>query len=169
MASSGRGRRWSIACRCHCSRARSGRRRSWLLLAQLVVAGGLVGLALADPAQRPASVGLFALVVAFGSATQDIALDAYRIESARVDKQAALAAMYQTGYRLAMIWAGAGVLWIAARAAGDSSGADLGDRYAPGAWTIAYLVMAPRWQSASSPCCSHPSRWLASALARTGR
>jgi PAT family beta-lactamase induction signal transducer AmpG len=48
------------------------------------------------------------------SATQDIALDAFRIESADVDRQAALAAAYQTGYRLAMIWAGAGVLWIAA-------------------------------------------------------
>jgi MFS transporter, PAT family, beta-lactamase induction signal transducer AmpG len=118
-----------------------GRRRSWLLLAQLVVAGGLVGLALADPRNGLQALVFFALVVAFGSATQDIALDAYRIESARTDKQAALAAMYQTGYRLAMIWAGAGVLWIAARATGDHA-ADLGDRYAAGAWTIAYLVMA---------------------------
>ena len=57
-----------------------------------------------------------ALAVAFGSATQDIALDAFRIESADIERQAALAATYQTGYRLAMIWAGAGVLWIAARA-----------------------------------------------------
>ena len=62
-----------------------------------------------------------ALVVAFASATQDIALDAYRIESAAVAQQGALAAMYQTGYRLAMIWAGAGVLWIAAGAAGAIS------------------------------------------------
>ena len=54
--------------------------------------------------------------MAFGSATQDIALDAFRIESADTQRQAALAAAYQTGYRLAMIWAGAGVLWIAARA-----------------------------------------------------
>ncbi len=56
-----------------------------------------------------------ALLVAFGSATQDIALDAFRIESADTRRQAALAAAYQTGYRVAMIWAGAGVLWIAAR------------------------------------------------------
>jgi PAT family beta-lactamase induction signal transducer AmpG len=76
-------------------------------------------------------------VVAFGSATQDIALDAYRIESAAVEHQAALAATYQTGYRLAMIWAGAGVLWLAARA----EVADAGN-YQPQAWQTAYLVMA---------------------------
>jgi PAT family beta-lactamase induction signal transducer AmpG len=114
-----------------------GRRRSWLLLAQAGVVAGLVGMALADP--RAGLNGLigYALLVAFSSATQDIALDAYRIESAQVEKQAALAAMYQTGYRLAMIWAGAGVLWIAAR----SSGAD-GAGYSAAAWTTAYLVMA---------------------------
>jgi MFS transporter, PAT family, beta-lactamase induction signal transducer AmpG len=77
------------------------------------------------------------LLVAFGSATQDIALDAYRIESAAVEKQAALAATYQTGYRLAMIWAGAGVLWIAARAE-DASTAT----YQDGAWRAAYFAMA---------------------------
>ena len=59
------------------------------------------------------------------------------IESAVVEKQGALAAMYQTGYRLAMIWAGAGVLWIAARSAGgDVAG------YSASAWTTAYLAMA---------------------------
>jgi PAT family beta-lactamase induction signal transducer AmpG len=85
----------------------------------------------------------FALVVAFASATQDIALDAYRIESAAVEKQAALAAMYQTGYRLATIWAGAGVLWIAARAAGDVTNitSPIGVQMSS-AWTTAYLVMA---------------------------
>jgi PAT family beta-lactamase induction signal transducer AmpG len=78
-----------------------------------------------------------ALAVAFGSATQDIALDAFRIESADTDHQAALAATYQTGYRLAMIWAGAGVLWVAARA--EVSGAS---GYQHGAWQTAYLIMA---------------------------
>ena len=114
-----------------------GRRRSWLLLSQGAIALGLVGMALNDPAQQLAPLVWCALVVAFGSATQDIALDAYRIESARADAQAALAASYQTGYRLAMIWAGAGVLWIAARVQGaEASG------YDASAWRVAYLVMA---------------------------
>ncbi len=116
-----------------------GRRRSWLLASQLVIIGGLIGMALADPLAGLEPLAWCALIVAFASATQDIALDAYRIESAPVEKQAALAATYQTGYRLAMIWAGAGVLWIAARAAGNVS-AEPG--YAASAWTIAYLTMA---------------------------
>ena len=114
-----------------------GRRRSWLLLSQLVIALGLVGMALNDPAKLLAPLVVCALAVAFASATQDIALDAYRIESAGVDAQAALAASYQTGYRLAMIWAGAGVLWIAARTQGPEA-----TGYAHAAWQTAYLVMA---------------------------
>lgn len=114
-----------------------GRRRSWLLLAQGVVAAGLVGMALADPRQGLDAMVWCALLVAFGSATQDIALDAFRIESADTDHQAALAATYQTGYRLAMIWAGAGVLWVAARAEDASLSG-----YQAGAWTTAYLAMA---------------------------
>ena len=114
-----------------------GRRRSWLLLSQGLVMVGLVGMAFNDPKLALAPIVWCALAVAFGSATQDIALDAFRIESADVQHQAALAATYQTGYRLAMIWAGAGVLWVAARAevAGVSG-------YQPGAWKVAYLVMA---------------------------
>ncbi len=92
-----------------------GRRRSWLLVSQVAIAACLVGMALTDPAQHLRLLVVFALATAFASATQDIALDAYRIESAAVEKQAALAAAYQTGYRLAMIWAGAGALAIAAR------------------------------------------------------
>ncbi|QKD42382.1 MFS transporter [Alicycliphilus denitrificans] len=114
-----------------------GRRRSWLLLAQGMVMAGLVGMALVDPRATLGPMVWCALLVAFGSATQDIALDAFRIESADADRQAALAATYQTGYRLAMIWAGAGVLWVAARAevAGLAG-------YQAGAWAAAYLVMA---------------------------
>ncbi|NMM81096.1 AmpG family muropeptide MFS transporter [Acidovorax sp. SRB_14] len=114
-----------------------GRRRSWLLLAQAMVMAGLVGMAFNDPQQALTPVVWCALAVAFGSATQDIALDAFRIESADADRQAALAATYQTGYRLAMIWAGAGVLWLAARA--EMAGGAL---YQPGAWKLAYLAMA---------------------------
>jgi PAT family beta-lactamase induction signal transducer AmpG len=78
-----------------------------------------------------------AVAVAVGSATQDIALDAFRIESADTEHQAALAATYQAGYRLAMIWAGAGALWIAARA--EVPDAAL---YQYSAWRTAYLAMA---------------------------
>lgn len=113
-----------------------GRRRSWLLLSQALVVAGLVGMALADPRGGLEPLVWCALLVAFGSATQDIALDAFRIESAATDKQAALAAAYQTGYRLAMIWAGAGVLWIVAGARVEASG------YENPAWTTAYLAMA---------------------------
>jgi PAT family beta-lactamase induction signal transducer AmpG len=113
-----------------------GRRRAWLVLAQAAIIGGLVAMALSDPQNGLRALTIAALVVAFASATQDIALDAYRIESAAVEKQGALAAMYQTGYRLAMIWAGAGVLWIAARSAAAEHG------YDAGAWSVAYLVMA---------------------------
>ena len=114
-----------------------GRRRSWLLLSQAVIMAALVNMALTDPRLALQPMVWCALAVAFGSATQDIALDAYRIESADTQRQAALAAAYQTGYRMAMIWAGAGVLWIAARAevAGLAS-------YQPEAWKTAYLVMA---------------------------
>jgi PAT family beta-lactamase induction signal transducer AmpG len=114
-----------------------GRRRSWLLLSQFVIAGGLVGMALNDPSQLLGPLVACALAVAVASATQDIALDAYRIESAEVNAQAALAASYQTGYRLAMIWAGAGVLWIAAWAQGEQA-----TGYAQSAWQAGYLVMA---------------------------
>ncbi len=114
-----------------------GRRRSWLLLAQCLVMAGLAGMAFNDPRQALEPVVWCALAVAFGSATQDIALDAFRIESADADRQAALAATYQTGYRLAMIWAGAGVLWLAARS--ETAGLT---GYQPGAWHTAYLAMA---------------------------
>ena len=124
-----------------------GRRRSWLLLSQCLVVAGLVGMALTDPRQALGPVVACALMVAFASATQDIALDAFRIESADANHQAALAAAYQTGYRLAMIWAGAGVLWIAARAeapalASAAAAATGATAYQNGAWQTAYLVMA---------------------------
>ena len=116
---------------------RLGRRRSWLLLAQTLVVLGLMGMALSDPSQTLGPVVWCALLVAVGSATQDIALDAFRIESADPTQQAALAASYQTGYRLAMIWAGAGVLWVAAWVQGENA-----TGYLHAAWQTAYLVMA---------------------------
>jgi PAT family beta-lactamase induction signal transducer AmpG len=115
---------------------RLGRRRSWLLAAQLVIASGLIGMALTDPTQDLHRLVAFALLVAFASATQDIALDAFRIESAPVDRQAAMAAAYQVGYRVAMITASAGALWIAA--AVDPSE----QTYEHSPWTVAYVCMA---------------------------
>ncbi len=127
-----------------------GRRRSWLLLSQLAIMAGLAGMALSDPRDALGPIVWCALAVAFASATQDIALDAFRIESADTLQQGALAATYQTGYRMAMIWAGAGVLWIAARAevapaaavAGAASAAAAGAAYQQAAWATAYFVMA---------------------------
>ncbi|MEG0676691.1 MAG: MFS transporter [Comamonas sp.] len=113
-----------------------GRRRSWLLFSQLLIVAGLLGMSFMDPKQALQPLVWCALAVAFGSATQDIALDAYRIESATVEDQAALAATYQTGYRLAMIWAGAGVLWVASQVQGDTKG------YVVQAWHVAYSAMA---------------------------
>jgi MFS transporter, PAT family, beta-lactamase induction signal transducer AmpG len=114
-----------------------GRRRSWLLVSQLAIIAALVGMALNDPKVSLMPVVWCALAVAFASATQDIALDAFRIESADMQRQPALAAAYQTGYRIAMIWAGAGVLKIAARAeVADAA------NYQHSAWQVAYLVMA---------------------------
>ncbi|MDE2048607.1 MAG: AmpG family muropeptide MFS transporter [Betaproteobacteria bacterium] len=113
-----------------------GRRRGWLLLAQLGVIAGLAGMSLSDPRQALERLVLLAVFTAFSSATQDIALDGYRIESAAAEQQAALAATYQTGYRLAVIWAGAGVLWVAARAVHGAPG------YQFFGWHIAYAVMA---------------------------
>lgn len=118
-----------------------GRRRSWLLLSQVAIAAGLTGMALSDPRNALETVVWCALAVAFASATQDIALDAFRIESADTRHQGVLAATYQTGYRLAMIWAGAGVLWLAARAE-VPAGLTGPEAYQNSAWMTAYLVMA---------------------------
>ena len=118
-----------------------GRRRSWLLLSQCVIMVALVAMAFTDPQVSLVPVVWCAVAVAFGSATQDIALDAFRIESADTRHQAALAATYQAGYRFAMIWAGAGALWIAAWAESPavSTGTPI---YQHAAWQTAYLVMA---------------------------
>lgn len=102
-----------------------GRRRSWMLLAQLGIGAGLFGLAISDPHASLEQVALLALLVAFSSATQDIAVDAWRIEAAPLPLQGAMAAAYQLGYRVALIVAGAGALILA----------DVGG------WSMAYLVM----------------------------
>jgi len=103
-----------------------GRRRSWMLLAQLGIGVGLLNLSLSDPSLGVTRLALWALFVAFCAATQDIAVDAWRIESAAVVEQGAMAAAYQIGYRVALITASAGAFTIA-------------DRFS---WRVSYTTMA---------------------------
>ncbi len=105
---------------------RLGQRRGWMLLAQGIIATGLVGLASLDPQGNLALVAAFSLMVAFGSATQDISIDAFRIESAPDDMQAAMASTYIIGYRGGLLAAGAGALYVASWIS----------------WEAAYLSMA---------------------------
>jgi PAT family beta-lactamase induction signal transducer AmpG len=112
-----------------------GRRRSWLLLSQTAIVLSLIGMAMSDPQANLTLFVIFAMIVAYSSATQDIVIDAYRIESAPEQFQAAMAASYMTGYRLAMIMAGAGSLAIAAWASPS-------DAYQLTAWSLSYFVMA---------------------------
>jgi MFS transporter, PAT family, beta-lactamase induction signal transducer AmpG len=90
-----------------------GRRRAWMALAQAGIALGLLGMSFCDPRVDLWWLVVLALVVAFSSATQDIALDAFRIEATDESLQGATAATYQLGYRVAVLAAGAGALYIA--------------------------------------------------------
>jgi len=103
-----------------------GQRRSWLLLSQCGIAGGLLLLAYITPENNLQLFALFALFVAFASATQDVVIDAYRIETMENEYQAAMAASYVLGYRFATLAAGAGALYVA--------------EYIN--WQVAYLSMA---------------------------
>jgi PAT family beta-lactamase induction signal transducer AmpG len=90
-----------------------GRRRSWMLVAQLGIIACLADLSLAHPAANLMQVALGALLLAFCMATQDIAMNAWRIESAPDAEQGAMAAAYQIGYRVAIICSTAGALGLA--------------------------------------------------------
>ena len=103
-----------------------GQRRSWMVLAQLGAAAGLFGMARLDPAADVQTFAWVALAVAFSSATQDITIDAWRIEAVAERRQGAMAAAYNFGYRAAVLVGGAGALYLA----------EFYD------WGIAYRVMA---------------------------
>ena len=103
-----------------------GHRRSWMLVCQALIILGLWLIAGSDPTQSLSRIALFAVLVGFSSATQDIAIDAWRIEVAETSKQGAMAAAYQWGYRVATITAGAVPLLLA-----HSYG-----------WNVSYAVMA---------------------------
>ncbi len=90
-----------------------GQRRSWMMIGQIGIALGLLLLSLLSPQHDLLMIALCALVVAFSSSTQDIAIDAFRIESAIQEFQGAMSATYIFGYRIAMLVAGAGALYIA--------------------------------------------------------
>ena len=114
-----------------------GRRRSWLWIAQIAVALSITGMAFSDPVDSAVMIAIFAVCLGFSSASQDIVIDAYRIEIAPPDLQAMLSAAYIAGYRVALIIAGAGSLFIAASI---SDFATAGYNYS--SWQIAYLTMA---------------------------
>lgn len=116
-----------------------GRRRGWLLVSQLMIIIAICWMGLTDPLASPASLtsmALAAVLLGFSSATQDIVIDAYRIESAEQSLQAMLASMYIAGYRIGMLVAGAGSLYVASWF-GTSR-----DMYVYSSWQHTYLVMA---------------------------
>jgi len=90
-----------------------GKRRSWMLLAQIGIAAGLMAMAEQNPTEQIGLIAAIAVWVAFCSATQDIVIDAYRIEAIEPEYQAAMAAMYVFGYRVALLVAGAGAFYLA--------------------------------------------------------
>jgi PAT family beta-lactamase induction signal transducer AmpG len=90
-----------------------GRRRAWMLLIQVGLMVSIIALGLSKPDSAPEMTAFFALAVAFFSASQDIVIDAYRIEILDEDQQGAGAAMTQAGYRFGLLAAGAGALYLA--------------------------------------------------------
>ncbi len=90
-----------------------GQRRSWLILAQTGIATGLLLLAYSSPANNLQLFAIYALLVAFSSATQDIVIDAYRIEAIEPEYQAAMSATYVFGYKVSTLFASAGALFMA--------------------------------------------------------
>ena len=91
-----------------------GRRRSWAIVTQVVLMISIFALASSNPAENPWMTAIFALFVAFSSASQDIVIDAYRVDILTDDKQGAGAGAVVLGYRMGMLSAGAGALWLAA-------------------------------------------------------
>lgn len=92
--------------------ASTGRRRSWMIVTQLGLILSLLGTGLTDPALSPWMTALGAVFIAFFSASQDIVIDAYRIEILRQDQQGAGAAVTQYGYRIGLLASGAGALYL---------------------------------------------------------
>jgi len=117
---------------------RMGRRRSWLIAAQVAIMLSVVGMAFINPVneQQLIYMALLAAGLGLSAATQDIVIDAYRIECAPVKMQSMLAASYVAGYRLGMITSGAGALYLATFLGASE------DAYNYQAWQHTYLAMA---------------------------
>lgn len=116
-----------------------GRRRSWMLLSQFSVMTAIVWMGLTDPTSGESSLVLMAFAavfLGFSSATQDIVIDAYRIECVDESLQAMLASTYVAGYRIGMLVAGAGSLYIA------SWFGTTRELYDVSAWRMTYFIMA---------------------------
>ncbi len=116
-----------------------GRRRAWILLAQCAIIVSILLMASIDPSKGDSNLiwmGLAAVLLGFSAATQDIVIDAYRIESAQAELQAMMSATYIAGYRIGMLAAGAGSLFLA-----DWFGTR-SDEYLYQAWQSTYQLMA---------------------------
>lgn len=113
-----------------------GRRRSWLLLSQCAIAASIAAMAWHNPQDNLEYMAVFAVLLGFSSATQDAVIDAYRVECAPSELQGLLSSTYIAGYRIGMLVAGAGALFMA-EYLGSSKGA-----YDFQAWSHTYLLMA---------------------------
>ena len=111
-----------------------GHRRSWLLVAQLLIIFSLILTSINDPKNNIIITAICITLVAFFSATQDIIIDAYRIESVSQKFQGSLSSMYIAGYRIGMLVGGAGSLWLASYWGGESYDYDV--------WKKVYLTMS---------------------------
>lgn len=116
-----------------------GRRRGWLLVSQLMIIVAILGMSLTDPSLGQAqltTMALAAVLLGFSSATQDIVIDAYRIEAAEPELQAIMSSTYIAGYRIGMLLAGAGALFLA------SNFGSTAETYLYSAWRTTYSLMA---------------------------
>ena len=112
-----------------------GRRRSWLIVAQILIMSAIALMAMTNPVHGLEGMAIAAVLLGFSSATQDIVIDAYRIEIISKKYQAAMSAMYIAGYRIGMMVAGAGGLYLAAYFGTEN-------QYVYSAWQTTYLIMS---------------------------
>jgi len=140
-----------------------GRRRGWAIFTQGALMAGVVGLGQSDPTTDPGLTALWAFLVAFASASQDVVIDAYRVEILEERQYGAGAAMIVAGYRVGVLAAGAGALYLAAAIP----------------WSLVYAVMAAlvlvgvvtillNREPAARPRPGHEARVLAWLQARAG-
>ena len=111
-----------------------GHRKSWLILSQLLIIISIILVAFSDPNKDITLMAISVSLLAFFSATQDISVDAYRIESAGKKLQGPFSSMYIAGYRVAMIFSGAGSLWLASYLGNEN--------YNINVWKTVYLSMS---------------------------